>query len=112
MRSQFGPAAFFDLGPLSDPMLVPTAVASALGLMVQSDDPTPAIISFIRDKKMLLILDSCEHVIATAAALAEHVFQHAPEVRILATSREALRVEGEHNAASFPLWKALPWMPT
>ena len=103
MTSQFGPAAFFDLGPLSDPMLVPTAVASALGLMVQSDDPTPAIISFIRDKKMLLILDSCEHVIATAAALAEHVFQHAPEVRILATSREALRVEGEHVLQLPPL---------
>ncbi|WP_284421904.1 MULTISPECIES: winged helix-turn-helix domain-containing protein [unclassified Bradyrhizobium] len=88
--------AFFDLGPLNDPMLVPTAVASTLGLMVQSDDPTPAIISFIHDKSMLLILDSCEHVITSAAALAEHIFQHAPKVRILATSREALRVEGEY----------------
>ncbi|UFZ07181.1 winged helix-turn-helix domain-containing protein [Bradyrhizobium ontarionense] len=91
-----GAVAFFDLGPLNDPMLVPTAVASTLGLMVQSDDPTPAIISFIRDKSMLLVLDSCEHVITSAAALAEHVFQHAPNVRILATSREALRVEGEY----------------
>ncbi|CCD90992.1 Transcriptional regulator [Bradyrhizobium sp. ORS 375] len=95
-RQAVGAVAFFDLGPLNDAMLVPTAVASTLGLMVQSDDPTPAIISFIRDKSMLLILDSCEHVIASAAALAEHVFRHAPNVRILATSREALRVEGEH----------------
>ncbi len=104
VRAQFsGAAAFFDLGPLNDPMLVPTAVASTLGLLVQSDDPTPAIVSFLRDKKMLLILDSCEHVIATAAALAERVFQDAPNVRILATSREALRVEGEHVLQLPPL---------
>ncbi|WP_257168172.1 winged helix-turn-helix domain-containing protein [Bradyrhizobium sp. SRS-191] len=90
------PVAFFDLGPLNDPMLVPTAVASTLGLMVQTDDPTPAIISFIRDKRMLLILDSCEHVITSAAELAEQVFQNAPNVRILSTSREALRVGGEY----------------
>jgi len=104
VRAQFsGAAAFFDLGPLNDPMLVPTAVAATLGLLVQSDDPTPAIVSFLRDKKMLLILDSCEHVIATAAALAERVFQDAPNVRILATSREALRVEGEHVLQLPPL---------
>lgn len=98
-----GAVAFFDLGPLSNATLVPSAVASTLGLMVHSEDPTPAIVSFIRDKKMLLILDSCEHVIATAAALAEHLFQHAPDVRILATSREALRVEGEHVLQLPPL---------
>jgi predicted ATPase len=45
---------------------------------------------------MLLILDSCEHVIETVAMLAERIFQDAPQVHILATSRESLRVEGEH----------------
>lgn len=90
-----GAVRFFDLGPLNDPLLVPSAVASTLGLLVQSTDPTPGLIAFLRDKRMLLILDSCEHVIGSAAALAERIFADAPHVHILATTREALRVEGE-----------------
>ena len=91
-----GAVQFFDLGPLNDPLLIPGTVASALGLPVQSADPTPGLIGFLRDKRMLLILDSCEHVIETAAVLAERIFEGAPQVHILATSRESLRVEGEH----------------
>jgi predicted ATPase/DNA-binding winged helix-turn-helix (wHTH) protein len=98
-----GGVYFLDLGPLNDPVLVPSAVASALGLLVQSTDPTPALIAFLRDKRMLLILDSCEHVIDTAAALAERIFEDAPQVHILATSRESLRVEGEHVLRLAPL---------
>src|SRR5260370_6319530 len=74
-----------------------------LGLLVQSDDPTPSLINFLRGKRMLLILDSCEHVIETAAALAERIFEEAPQVHILATSRESLRVEGEHVHRLSPL---------
>jgi predicted ATPase/DNA-binding winged helix-turn-helix (wHTH) protein len=97
LLSEFaGAVLFFDLGPLNDPVLVPGAVASTLGLLVQSRDPTPGLIAFLRDKRMLLILDSCEHVIETVAMLAERIFQDAPQVHILATSRESLRVEGEH----------------
>jgi predicted ATPase/DNA-binding winged helix-turn-helix (wHTH) protein len=91
-----GAVCFFDLGPLNDLRLVPSALASTLGLLVQSSDPTPSLISFLRDRRLLLILDSCEHMIDAAAALAEHIFEEAPQVHILATSREALRVEGEH----------------
>jgi predicted ATPase len=91
-----GSVRFFDLGPLNDPRLVPSALASMLGLLVQSDDPTPSLVNFLRDRRMLLILDSCEHVIETVAALAERIFEEAPQVHILATSRELLRVEGEH----------------
>jgi predicted ATPase/DNA-binding winged helix-turn-helix (wHTH) protein len=98
-----GAVCFFDLGPLSDPLLVPSAVASTLGLQVPFRDPTPGLIAFLRDKRMLLILDSCEHVIETAAALAERIFQEAPQTHILATSREALRVEGEHVYPLTPL---------
>jgi predicted ATPase/DNA-binding winged helix-turn-helix (wHTH) protein len=90
-----GAVCFFDLGPLNDPLLVASAVASALGLSVQSSDPTRAVVNFLRDRRMLLIFDSCEHVIETAAVLAEHIFEEAPQVHILATSRESLRVEGE-----------------
>jgi predicted ATPase/DNA-binding winged helix-turn-helix (wHTH) protein len=93
----FQDAAFFiDLAALTEAMLVPTAVASALGLIVQTQDPIVGLLAFIGDRKILLVLDSCEHVIGVAAALAERVVSEAPQAHILATSREALRVEGEH----------------
>jgi predicted ATPase/DNA-binding winged helix-turn-helix (wHTH) protein len=98
-----GAVHFFDLGPINDPLLVPSSVASTLGLPVQSSDPTSGLITLLRNKRMLLILDSCEHVIETAAALAEHIFQDAPQVHVLATSRESLRVEGEHVHRLLPL---------
>src|ERR1700757_644999 len=93
----FQDAAFFiDLAALTDAKLVPTAVASALGLIVQTQDPIVGLLAFIGDRKILLVLDSCEHVIGVAAALAERVVSEAPQAHILATSCEALRVEGEH----------------
>src|SRR6204780_736128 len=93
----FHDAVFFiDLAALTDPQLVPTVVASALGLVLQTRDPLVGLLAFIGDRKILLVLDSCEHVIGVAAALAERVVSEAPQAHILATSREALRVEGEH----------------
>jgi DNA-binding winged helix-turn-helix (wHTH) protein len=56
-----GAVQFVDLSMLSDPDLVATAVASMLGLSVQSDDATPNLIAYLRDKRVLLILDTCEH---------------------------------------------------
>ena len=94
---------FVDLGMLSDPALVATAVASMLGLSVQSDDATPSLIAYLRDKRILLILDTCEHLIEAVAALAAQIFMAAPQVHILATSRETLRVEGEHVYRLDPL---------
>jgi predicted ATPase/DNA-binding winged helix-turn-helix (wHTH) protein len=84
-----------DLAPLSDARLVPTAVASALGLENRSENPLPGLIASLRDKKMLLVLDNCEHVINAAATLAVEILKGAKEVHILATSREPLRAEGE-----------------
>jgi predicted ATPase/DNA-binding winged helix-turn-helix (wHTH) protein len=93
----FHDAVFFiDLAALTDPQLVSTAVASALGLMVQTHDPLVGLLTFIGDRKILLVLDNCEHVIGVVAALAERVVSEAPRAHILATSREALRVEGEY----------------
>lgn len=88
-------AHFVDLASLSDPDLVITSILLMLGLPAETDDPLPALLAHIRDKRMLLILDNCEHVIAAAAPLAAEIFHAAPHVHILATSREALRVEGE-----------------
>jgi predicted ATPase/DNA-binding winged helix-turn-helix (wHTH) protein len=93
----FHDAVFFiDLAALTDPQLVPTAVASELGLVVQTQDPVGGLLAFIGDRKILLVLDNCEHVIGVAAVLAERLVIGAPQAHILATSREALRVEGEH----------------
>ncbi len=101
-----GSVLFVDLAALLDADLAAISLASMLGLSVQSDDPIPALIAYLRDKKMVLILDNCEHIIEAAASLAERVFLAAPQVHILATSREALRVQGErvHRLAplSFP----------
>src|SRR3984885_12111607 len=93
----FNGAVFFvDLAALTDAKLVPATVASALGFIVQTQDPLASLPAFIGDRKVLLVLDSCEHVIGVAAALAERVVSEAPQAHIMATSREALRVEGEH----------------
>jgi predicted ATPase/DNA-binding winged helix-turn-helix (wHTH) protein len=91
-----GSILFVDLGTLSDPKLAATTVASMLELSVQSDDATPGLIAFLKDKRILLILDTCEHLVDAIAALATSIIETAPQVHLLATSREALRVKGEH----------------
>src|SRR3546814_20489695 len=90
-----GAVLFIDLGMLSDPDLVAPAVASMMGLSVQSNDVVPSLISYLRGKHVLLILDTCEHLIEAAAALASRAFAEAPDVHILATSRESLQSDGE-----------------
>jgi predicted ATPase/DNA-binding winged helix-turn-helix (wHTH) protein len=101
-----GAAIFVDLGAQNDPNLVATTLASMLGLSVQSDDVIPSLTAYLRDKRILLILDTCEHLIEAVATLASRIFEAAPQVHILATSREALRVEGEHiyklDSLAFP----------
>ncbi|PDT92319.1 transcriptional regulator [Bradyrhizobium sp. Y36] len=96
-------AHFVDLAALSDPDLVITSILLMLGLPAQADDPLPALLAHLHDKRMLLILDNCEHVVAAAAPLAAEIFHAAPHVHILATSREALRVEGEQVYRLAPL---------
>jgi predicted ATPase/DNA-binding winged helix-turn-helix (wHTH) protein len=88
-------ACFIDLASITDSRLVPSALASVLGLSVLSDDPIPALLAFLGDKHLLIVLDSCEHVIEAAATLAEKVLRGALGVHLLATSREPLRAEGE-----------------
>jgi DNA-binding winged helix-turn-helix (wHTH) protein len=91
-----GALLFVDLGMLSDPELVTAGMASMLGLSVQSNDALPNLVAYLRDKRILLILDTCEHLVEAVAPLAARIIGAAPQVHILATSREALRVEGEH----------------
>jgi predicted ATPase/DNA-binding winged helix-turn-helix (wHTH) protein len=91
-----GAVLFVDLGMISDPGLVTTAAASLLGLSIHSDDATPNLIAYLRNKRILLIFDTCEHLVEAVATLAASIIEAAPQVHILATSREALRVESEH----------------
>ncbi|MER8387848.1 helix-turn-helix transcriptional regulator [Mesorhizobium sp. M1428] len=86
---------FVDLAPITNSQLVPSVLASQLRLPETSGDPTASLIGHLRGKHMLLVLDSCELVLEATARLAEALLREAPEITILATSREALRVEGE-----------------
>ena len=92
-----------DLAPLRDPGLVPSAVATVLGLQIRTGDPLPALVVALRDNRILLMLDNCEHVIHAVAALAAVVLSGTSGVNILATSREPLRVPGEHVHRLGPL---------
>ena len=88
---------FVDLGVHTDPSLVASTLATALGIASQSTDPTPEIIDYLRDQRKLIVFDGCEHVVEPVAVLAEKIYLQAPQVWILTTSRERLRVEGEQT---------------
>src|SRR5437588_1891301 len=92
-----------DLAPLGDPRLVPSTVATVLGLEVHTENPLPGLIATLRDRQMLLLLDNCEHVIDAAASLAAAVLTGLPRVNILATGREPLGAAGERVHRLGPL---------
>ncbi len=85
-----------ELAPLSDPTLVPRAVASVLGVSEQpSRVLTEVVVDYLRPRSLLLIFDNCEHVLPACAQLADSLLRACPSLRMLATSREALRIAGE-----------------
>jgi non-specific serine/threonine protein kinase len=84
------------LAPLSDPSLVPQAVASTMGVREQPGRPlTETLSAYLASKRMLLVLDNCEHLVEACAELAESLLRWCPDLRVLATSREALGIAGE-----------------
>jgi len=96
-------AVFVDLAPVQQPALVPSALASALGLPARQDDPSGELAAHLAGRRLLLLLDSCEHVVDAVAQLSSCIFAHAPQVHILATSREPLRCSGEWVTRLGPL---------
>lgn len=96
-------AVWVELAPLTDARRVASTLASVLGIGVDPAAPIPAIARFLRDKQMLIVLDNCEHVVDAAAELAEQLLRAAPRVQVIATSREALRIEGEWLQRLAPL---------
>src|SRR6266481_5670649 len=86
-----------ELGPLSSPELVPATVASALGITHVADTVSrESVAGAVGTKKLLLVIDNCEHVIEAAAAMAETLLRATPGASLVATSREPLRVSGEY----------------
>jgi predicted ATPase len=89
-------AALVELAPVADPSLVPDAVAAALDLSaLPGQDLTEAIEDFLAPRSMLLVLDNCEHVLAACEHVADALLRSAPDLCLVATSREPLRVAGE-----------------
>jgi len=90
-----GAAFFVDLSTVSDEDHIIGAVASAVGLDPQFVNSKETLLGFLRPRRALIILDSCEHLIEKVAGVVDYIFQNATGINLLATSREALHVPGE-----------------
>ncbi len=87
-----------ELAPLTDPARVPQSVCAALGVIPDGDTlPLEALINYLRSKKILLVLDNCEHLIDACAQLCISLLRSCPDLRILTSSREALDILGEQT---------------
>lgn len=85
-----------ELAPLSDPNLIAQSLAAVLGLhTLEGGSVMPGILDYLRDKKLLLVMDNCEHLVGASARLADELLKNCPFVKILASSREALDIAGE-----------------
>ncbi len=104
---------FVELAPITDPDLIPQIILSAADMQTQQGrSALDSLTDFLREKTLLLVLDNCEHLIESCAKLAEPLLNDAPNLKILASSREALGVKGEQAwhvpSLSFPDLKQLP----
>ncbi len=99
-----GGAWLVELADVRDPALVGHAVLAALDLRDQTaTEPMALLLPYLRDMRLLLVVDNCEHLLAATARLLTDVVRAAPGIRVLATSREPLSVPGEHVVPVPPL---------
>ena len=90
-------AWFVELAPVTDPAMILNTIASTFGLREQPNRPLLDVVTrYLRPRRLLLILDNCEHLVEEVANVAAAILRAAPHVRLLATSREPLRIGGEH----------------
>lgn len=95
---------FVDLAPLSNPVLVPQATANALKISERTGEtPLTAMVEFLRSRHLLLILDNCEHLLDACAELTGTLLWECPQLRILATGRQRLGINGEIERRVPPL---------
>ncbi|NMN98372.1 ATP-binding protein [Antrihabitans stalactiti] len=85
-----------ELASLKDPDLLPHTVIDALGIREQSANAASVLADYLRSRHTLLVLDNCEHMLVETATLVDRLLRAAPKLRILATSRQALMIAGEH----------------
>ncbi len=98
------PVWFVELAALTDPSLVAETIAGVLAVRNEpGQDILSALASQIGDRSLLLILDNCEHLISACAGVVQTLLSHCPNLRMLTTSREVLRVPGEHRWLVRPL---------
>jgi serine/threonine-protein kinase PknK len=103
-RAFAGGVHFVSLGELADPRMVARGTAAAVGAQPRPGHSVAAsLICHLRDQQALLILDSCDQVIEAAAELADKLLRYCPRLRIVVTSREPLRIDGEMLHAVAPL---------
>ena len=97
LSGEFGDGVWYvDLAPITDPNVVPIAVARAFELPDQPGRSTmDALLRFVRDRQLLVVLDNCEHLLDASAELVVALLGGAPGLTVLATSREAIGVAGE-----------------
>jgi len=87
---------FVEFAPITDERLVPQAVASVLGVKEEAGRPViEALVKHVRGRKLLLVLDNCEHLVQACAELAKQLLQAGAQLRILASSREHFNIAGE-----------------
>ena len=94
---------FVELAALHDPQLLANTVANTLELRQVSADPAGDLAAYLEEKRLLVVLDNCEHLTDACAVLASKLLAAAPGLRILATSRHVLGVEGEQILSVPPL---------
>src|SRR5207342_2164887 len=97
LQDRFADGAWFvELASIAEPSFVPDAVAATLGVQQRPDRPlVDTLAEHLEARHVLLVLDNCEHLLTACATLVEELLQAAPRLIVLATSREALRAEGE-----------------
>lgn len=103
---------FVDFGAMTEGRLVPGAVIAAVGCAIGGADPVTELVTFLADKRVLIIFDSCEHLVDPTSLLAGELFQRSPGVHLLVTSRESLRVDGETVHLLSPLAYPADEFPT
>jgi predicted ATPase/DNA-binding CsgD family transcriptional regulator len=104
LRHEFPDGMFLiELDALNDPGLLAQTVATAIGLRDASAHPAATLADYLQGKRLLLVLDNCEHLVEACAALADQLLAAAPTLRVVSTSRQALGIEGEQILVIPPL---------
>jgi len=98
-----------ELAEVGDPALVTSAILAGLNLRDQAAaEPRALLLSYLRDRELLLVLDNCEHLLEPVARIVTDLLRAAPGVRVIATSREPLSASGEHVVPVPPLGVSAP----